>query len=67
MVIRALLVLALFTIGLGTVGPGPVANAQDATPGAEAQGDPIIIGAAIHQSEWMAAYDLPSLEGGTCR
>ncbi len=24
-------------------------------------GDPIVIGAAIHQSGWMAAYDLPSL------
>ena len=25
--------------------------------------DPIVIGAAVHQSGWMAAYDLPPLEG----
>ena len=27
------------------------------------EGDPIVIGAAVHQSDWMAAYDLPPLEG----
>ncbi len=60
---RALLILALLTISLGTVSPGPVASAQDATPVAAAEGEPIILGAAVHQSDWMAAYDLPPLEG----
>ncbi|HEX2280397.1 MAG TPA: ABC transporter substrate-binding protein, partial [Thermomicrobiales bacterium] len=59
---RALLVFALLTISLGTVSSGRVASAQDATPVA-AEGEPIILGAAVHQSDWMAAYDLPPLEG----
>jgi branched-chain amino acid transport system substrate-binding protein len=63
MVIRTLLALALLVIGLGTAAPGFVASAQDATPGAAPAGDPIVIGAAVHQSDWMAAYDLPPLEG----
>ncbi|MGH2617283.1 MAG: ABC transporter substrate-binding protein, partial [Thermomicrobiales bacterium] len=61
MMIRAVLTLALFVIGLGAAGSQPVARAQDATPAAE--GDPIVIGAAVHQTDWMAAYDLPPLEG----
>ena len=60
MTVRALLVLALLAIGFG-VGTQPNASAQDATPAAS--GDPIVIGAAVHQSDWMAAYDLPPLEG----
>jgi branched-chain amino acid transport system substrate-binding protein len=60
MTVRALLVLALLAIGFG-VGTHPNAIAQDATPAAS--GDPIVIGAAVHQSDWMAAYDLPPLEG----
>ena len=56
MAIRALLVLALLAAGFGTQ---VTAHAQDATPAAE--GDPIVIGAAIHQTDWMAAYDLPTL------
>jgi branched-chain amino acid transport system substrate-binding protein len=55
-----MLVLTLLAIGFG-VGTQPIANAQDATPAAS--GDPIVIGAAVHQSDWMAAYDLPPLEG----
>ena len=57
---RVFLVLALLAIGFG-VGTHPNASAQDATPAAS--GDPIVIGAAVHQSDWMAAYDLPPLEG----
>jgi branched-chain amino acid transport system substrate-binding protein len=48
--------------GLG-FGSGSVAWAQDATPAAAPAGDPIVLGAAVHQSDWMAAYDLPPLEG----
>ena len=60
MIVRALLALALLAIGFGA-GTQPIASAQDATPAAA--GDPIVIGAAVHQSDWMAAYDLPPLEG----
>jgi branched-chain amino acid transport system substrate-binding protein len=56
---RVLMTLALMAIGLGAAGPSPVARAQDATPAAS--GEPIVIGAAIHQTDWMAAYDLPTL------
>lgn len=59
MALRALLALALLAAGFATQ---LSASAQDATPAA-ASGDPIIIGAAVHQSDWMAAYDLPPLEG----
>ncbi len=62
MVKRALLTLALLVTVLGA-GSGSVAWAQDATPAAAPEGDPIVIGAAVHQSDWMAAYDLPPLEG----
>jgi len=31
--------------------------------GARAQEDPIIIGAAVNLTGWMAAYDVPPLEG----
>ena len=60
MATRMLLVLALAAMGLSTGVPA-IVNAQDATPAAS--GDPIVIGAAVHQSGWMAAYDLPPLEG----
>jgi branched-chain amino acid transport system substrate-binding protein len=59
--IRILLTLALSAIGLGAIGAGPIARAQDATPAAS--GEPIVLGAAVHQTDWMAAYDLPPLEG----
>ena len=59
MVLRAMLALAILAMGLGTAGPVAPVNAQDATPAAS--GDPIVIGAAIHQTDWMAAYDLPTL------
>ena len=62
MVKRSLLALALLVTGLGA-GSGSVAWAQDATPAAAPEGDPIVLGAAVHQSDWMAAYDLPPLEG----
>jgi branched-chain amino acid transport system substrate-binding protein len=62
-VIRVLLVLSLLTIGFSAMGPGSIARAQEATPVAAPQGEPIILGAAVHQSDWMAAYDLPPLEG----
>ena len=58
MTVRALLALALLAAGFGTQ---VTASAQEATPAAS--GDPIVIGAAVHQSDWMAAYDLPPLEG----
>ena len=61
MLLRALLTLALFVTGLGTIGLGSAARAQEGTPAAA--GEPIILGAALHQSDWMAAYDLPPLEG----
>lgn len=61
MVIRTLLALALLVVGLGA-GTATVTQAQDATPAAP-EGDPIVLGAAVHQSDWMAAYDLPPLEG----
>ena len=61
MVTRAVLALALFALGVGPGLVGTTVLAQDATPAAS--GDPIVIGAAIHQTEWMAAYDLPPLEG----
>jgi len=47
-------------MGLGATGAGSVVRAQDATPMA-ASGEPIVIGAAIHQTDWMSAYDLPTL------
>ena len=56
MIVRALLALTLLAVGFGTQ---LTASAQDATPAAS--GDPIVIGAAIHQTDWMAAYDLPTL------
>lgn len=58
MAVRALLALALLAAGFATQ---MTASAQDATPAPS--GDPIVIGAAVHQSGWMAAYDLPPLEG----
>lgn len=60
MVKRTLLACALLLTGLG---PGLVARAQDATPASAPEGEPIVLGAAVHQSDWMAAYDLPPLEG----
>ena len=58
---RGLLVLGLLVAGVSS---SSGAWAQDATPMAAApEGDPIVIGAAVHQSDWMAAYDLPPLEG----
>ena len=64
MVRRALLALALLVTGLGPASAGSVVQARDATPAAAApQGEPIVLGAAVHQSDWMAAYDLPPLEG----
>ncbi len=60
MVTRIVLTLALVAMGLAAGAPA-IVNAQDATPAPS--GDPIVIGAAVHQSDWMAAYDLPPLEG----
>jgi branched-chain amino acid transport system substrate-binding protein len=60
-VMRTLLTLALFLLGLGSIAPISSARAQDGTPAPT--GEPIILGAAVHQSGWMAAYDLPPLEG----
>jgi branched-chain amino acid transport system substrate-binding protein len=57
-----MLALALFAVSLGTAGLQPAARAQEGTPAA-LEGDPIVIGAAVHQTDWMAAYDLPPLEG----
>ena len=57
MIVRVLLALAMLAVGFGAQ---VTASAQDATPAAPS-GDPIVLGAAIHQSGWMAAYDLPSL------
>lgn len=62
MATRTLLTMALLLLGLGAVIPAAGARAQDATPAAPS-GEPIILGAAVHQSDWMAAYDLPPLEG----
>jgi branched-chain amino acid transport system substrate-binding protein len=59
MIRRALLSLALVGLGVGSIAPLSNVSAQDATPAAS--GDPIVIGAAIHQTDWMAAYDLPTL------
>jgi branched-chain amino acid transport system substrate-binding protein len=59
MIRRALLSLALVGFGAGSIAPLSNVGAQDATPAAS--GDPIVIGAAIHQTDWMAAYDLPTL------
>jgi branched-chain amino acid transport system substrate-binding protein len=59
---RILLTLTLLMVGLGAAGWGSIVNAQDATPAAP-EGDPIVLGAAVHQTDWMAAYDLPPLEG----
>ena len=61
MVIRAVLALALFAIGFAPGLVGKAVLAQDATPAAS--GEPIVLGAAVHQTDWMAAYDLPPLEG----
>ncbi|MCC6792588.1 MAG: ABC transporter substrate-binding protein [Thermomicrobiales bacterium] len=56
-------VLASLMLALSFAGVSGSATAQDATPPAAPSGDPIIIGAAVHQSDWMSAYDLPPLEG----
>jgi len=59
---RTFLAHGLVVAGVGVTGFRSLVVAQDATPAAAApEGDPIVIGAAIHQSGWMAAYDLPSL------
>jgi branched-chain amino acid transport system substrate-binding protein len=57
------IVLASLMLALRFAGVSGTALAQDATPPAAPTGDPIIIGAAVHQSDWMSAYDLPPLEG----
>jgi branched-chain amino acid transport system substrate-binding protein len=57
MAFRATLTLTLL-LGLGFVVPTARTGAQDAPTG-----EPIVIGAAVHQTDWMAAYDLPPLEG----
>jgi branched-chain amino acid transport system substrate-binding protein len=48
------IVLASFMLALGFAGVSGKAQAQD---------DPIIIGAAVNLTGWMAAYDVPPLEG----
>lgn len=63
---RTFLAQGLVVAGVGVTGFRSLVVAQDATPAASPMaaaptGEPIIIGAAIHQSGWMAAYDLPSL------
>lgn len=59
---RTFLAQGLAIAGVGVTGFRTLTVAQDATPAAAApSGDPIVIGAAINQSGWMAAYDLPSL------
>lgn len=59
---RTFLAQGLAIVGVGVTGFRSLTFAQDATPAAAAPtGDPIVIGAAIHQSGWMAAYDLPTL------
>jgi branched-chain amino acid transport system substrate-binding protein len=59
---RTFLAQGLAVVGVGVTGFRSLVVAQDATPAAAApEGEPIVIGAAIHQSGWMAAYDLPSL------
>lgn len=48
------IVLASFLLALGFAG---------ASGNAQAQEDPIVIGAAVNLTGWMAAYDVPPLEG----
>jgi branched-chain amino acid transport system substrate-binding protein len=48
------IVLASFMLALSFAGVSGKAQAQD---------DPIIIGAAVNLTGWMAAYDVPPLEG----